>query len=81
MVDVAKVFMYGLPVGTFRWDDRYDVAQFEYDSDFVGRGIEPSPLMNESGVWKLSPAYDVGYAYNPHGGVDGDSSNVHKQQV
>lgn len=45
MVDVAKVNMFGRPVGTFRWDERYQLAQFEYDSDFVGRGIEPSPLM------------------------------------
>lgn len=45
MVDVAKVNMFGQPVGTFRWDDTYDVARFEYDSSFVGRGLEPSPLM------------------------------------
>ena len=45
MVDVAKVNMFGLPVGTFRWDERYDVARFEYDSSFVGLGLEPSPLM------------------------------------
>lgn len=45
MVDVAKVSMFGLPVGTFRWDDQYDVVRFEYDSRFVGRGLEPSPLM------------------------------------
>jgi serine/threonine-protein kinase HipA len=45
MVDVAKVNMFGLPVGTFRWDDQYDVVRFEYDSHFVGRGLEPSPLM------------------------------------
>ena len=45
MVDVAKVNMFGIPVGTFRWDDRYEVASFEYDRDFVSRGLEPSPLM------------------------------------
>ena len=45
MVDVAKVNMFGIPVGTFRWDDRYEVASFEYDRDFVNRGLEPSPLM------------------------------------
>ena len=45
MVDVAKVNMFGIPVGTFRWDSRYEVAQFEYDRSFVGRGLEPSPLM------------------------------------
>ena len=36
--------MFGLPVGTVRWDDLYDIARFEYDSRFVGRGLEPSPL-------------------------------------
>ena len=24
-------------------------------------------LMDESGIWRLSPAYDMGYAYNPSG--------------
>lgn len=45
MVDVAKVNMFGMPVGTFRWDERYEVVRYEYDSSFVGRGLEPSPLM------------------------------------
>lgn len=45
MVDVAKVNLFGLPLGTFRWDDRYEIARFEYDHRFVGRGLEPSPLM------------------------------------
>lgn len=45
MVDVAKVNMFGFPIGTFRWDERYNVAIFEYDSSFVGHGLEPSPLM------------------------------------
>lgn len=45
MVDVAKVWMFGLPVGIFRWDERYQAVQFEYDRSFVGRGLEPSPLM------------------------------------
>ena len=25
-------------------------------------------LMGEDGKWRLSPAYDMGYAYNPQGG-------------
>ncbi len=45
MVDVARVLLFGKPMGIFRWDDRYQVAQFEYDNQFVGAGIEPSPLM------------------------------------
>ena len=45
MVDVARVNMFGRPMGAFRWDERYQVAQFEYDRSYVGRGLEPSPLM------------------------------------
>ncbi len=45
MVEVAKVMMFGEPIATFRWDSRYNVVLFEYDRIFVGRGLEPSPLM------------------------------------
>lgn len=45
MVDIAKVKLYGNDLGTFRWNERYGVAQFEYADSFIGRGIEPAPLM------------------------------------
>ena len=45
MVDVARVNLYGHPIGSVRWDPRYEIAQFEYDPSFVQLGIEPSPLM------------------------------------
>ena len=45
MVDVAMVRLFGMPVGTFRWDGQYEIVRFEYDRSFVGRGLEPSPLM------------------------------------
>ena len=45
MVDVARVNLYGQPIGSVRWDQRYEIAHFEYDPDFVRQGIEPSPLM------------------------------------
>lgn len=45
MVDVAKVKMFGINVGTVRWDSSYEVARFEYDAQFAGKGVEPSPLM------------------------------------
>ncbi|WP_251620576.1 type II toxin-antitoxin system HipA family toxin [Odoribacter lunatus] len=45
MVDVAKVNMFGMPVGTFRWDSKRDVALFEYVPEFIGKCIEPAPLM------------------------------------
>ena len=54
MVDVARVNMFGYPVGTFRWDERYQVARFEYAPDFVGRGLEPSPLMMPVGAGTYS---------------------------
>ncbi len=45
MVDVAKVNLFGQPMGVFRWDERYQAVQFEYDRRFAERGLEPSPLM------------------------------------
>lgn len=45
MVDVAKVKIFGMDMGTFRWDESYNVARFEYDREFVTKGIEPSPIM------------------------------------
>ena len=45
MVIVAKVSMFGIPVGTFNWDERYEIVRFEYNRDFVSHGLEPSPLM------------------------------------
>lgn len=44
MIDVAKVLLYGQTIGYVNWDNRYNVAQFEYDTDFVRKRIEPSPL-------------------------------------
>ena len=34
MVDVAKVKLFGMDMGTFRWDESYNVARFEYDKNF-----------------------------------------------
>ena len=45
MVNIARVVLWGKVIGTFRWNERYDLAEFEYSPDFVGKGIEPSPLM------------------------------------
>ena len=56
MVDVAKVSIFGMPVGIFNWDDRYGVARFEYDQSFIGRGLEPSPLMSiPLPIWEGTP--------------------------
>lgn len=45
MVDVAQVKMFGRTVGSVRWSSTYGVARFEYDSDFVKTGIQPSPIL------------------------------------
>lgn len=44
MVDVAKVIFSGVSMGVLYWDERHGVARFEYGRDFIGRGLEPSPL-------------------------------------
>ncbi len=45
MVEVARVNMFGMPVGTFRWDSSRNTALFEYMPEFIDKGIEPAPLM------------------------------------
>lgn len=45
MVDVAKAKLFGINMGTIKWNDSYNVAQFEYDPSFIAKGLEPSPLM------------------------------------
>lgn len=45
MVDIANVNLYGQSMGTVRWDDRRSIAVFEYADGFIGRGLEPSPLL------------------------------------
>jgi serine/threonine-protein kinase HipA len=46
-------------------------------------------LMGEDGKWRLSPAYDMGYAYNPNGGwtathqmsINGKFENITRQDL
>ena len=45
MVDIARVNLYGHPDGTFRWDNNRQLAHFEYAESFIGKGLEPSPLL------------------------------------
>ena len=82
MVDVAKVTMFGENVGTFRWDNTYDVARFEYDAQFIGKGIEPSPLMMPvqqransytSGV--PAPAVSLRYSFYLYPGLEQTAPN------
>jgi serine/threonine-protein kinase HipA len=45
MVDIAKVRLYGDDLGMIRWNDRYQVALFEYADSFLSKNLEPAPIM------------------------------------
>lgn len=45
MVDIAKVNLYGQQIGSVRWDSSRNTALFEYADNFVGMGLEPSPIL------------------------------------
>lgn len=45
MVDIAKVNLYGQQIGSVRWDDNRKTSLFEYADDFIGKGLEPSPIL------------------------------------
>lgn len=45
MVDVARVNLYGHQIGSVRWDNNRNVAFFEYADRFIGKGLEPSPIL------------------------------------
>ena len=49
MVDVARVLLFGRSVGTVRWDERYEVAQFEYEKSFYTFPI--CPLKGRESSW------------------------------
>lgn len=45
MVDIARVKLFGLTAGSLRWNTNLNIAQFEYNPDFIGKGLEPSPIL------------------------------------
>lgn len=60
MVDIARVNLYGRPVGSVRWDNSLQRAFFEYADTFIDGGIEPSPILmpvREGRVYSFS---DIG---------------------
>lgn len=60
MVDIARVILYGHPIGTLRWDNYRRTALFEYADSFIGKGLEPSPILmpvREGRVYSFS---DIG---------------------
>ena len=45
MVNLANISIWGEYVGAVLWDERIQAASFEYDSGFVNKGWDLSPLM------------------------------------
>ena len=60
MVNIARVNLYGQPVGTFRWDNNRQVAHFEYAESFIGKGLEPSPILMPVRQGRIYSFSDIG---------------------
>lgn len=60
MVDIARVNLYGQPVGTFRWDNNRQLAHFEYAESFIGKGLEPSPILMPARQGRIYSFSDIG---------------------
>lgn len=60
MVDIARVNLYGQPVGTFRWDNNRQLAYFEYADSFIGKGLEPSPILMPVRQGRVYSFSDIG---------------------
>ncbi len=60
MVDIARVNLYGQPVGTFRWDNNRQLAHFEYAESFIGKGLEPSPILMPVRQGRIYSFSDIG---------------------
>ena len=60
MVDIARVNLYGQPIGTFRWDNNRQLAHFEYAESFIGKGLEPSPILMQVRQGRIYSFSDIG---------------------
>ena len=60
MVDIARVNLYGQTVGSIRWDDNRQIAFFEYADSFVGKGLEPSPVLMPVRFGRVYSFSDIG---------------------
>ncbi len=60
MVDIARVNLYGQLVGTFRWDNNRQLAHFEYADSFIGKGLEPSPILMPVRQGRVYSFSDIG---------------------
>ena len=45
MTTTAKVMLWGKTLGAVAWDEQRQVADFEYDPDFIRSGLPVSPIM------------------------------------
>ncbi len=60
MVNIARVNLYGQPIGTFRWDNNRQLAHFEYAESFIGKGLEPSPILMPVRQGRIYSFSDIG---------------------
>jgi len=44
-VDIARVYIWDLFVGAVAWDQERGLGSFEYDGEFLGKGLNLAPLM------------------------------------
>lgn len=60
MVDIAKVNLYGQQMGSVRWDNSRNIASFEYADSFIGKGLEPSPILMPVQQGRVYSFRDIG---------------------
>lgn len=63
MIESAEVFLWGSRIGSVIRREGTPYAEFEYDPDFVGCGIEPSPIVMPavSKVYKFPSLPDISF--------------------
>ena len=42
--NVVMVKLWGIPVGYLSWDKKAKAAVFEYEAEFIGKGLDIAPL-------------------------------------
>ncbi len=60
MVDIARVNLYGQQIGSVSWDAKRNLALFEYTNNFIGRGIQPSPILMPVQQGRIYSFGDIG---------------------
>jgi len=52
MIDLVEVKLWDATVGALSWDSQRGVALLDYSEDFIGSGINPSPLNDIYGLFE-----------------------------